>query len=612
MTTHSTTRRITMVERFFYPDSAPGALLTRGLAGHLAAAGHAVRVLAAQPSYRSVGQVGEAPRSETLDGAQVRRVPAIRERGPRWRQLLNYCAFPVQVGGRLLASRDDDAVVCNTVPPVVLPAIVALASRLRGQSFVYQCMDLHPEIGRLTGEFANPLVFRALRWIDTCSMRSAAAVVVLSEDMRRAVLARDPSLERNTVVINNFSPRADEAGMAPLPPAPDGVVRVVFTGNLGRFQGLETIVGAMAHLGPQDRVQLVLMGDGRARQQIAEQVADLSLPPGSEVTLLPHGSPGEARALMRSAHVGVVSLIPDLVRYAYPSKTATYAEQGLPMLVVCEGDSELAEMIRSEGLGWHAEPGDAAGVAAALRKASMDVATGRWQERSDRVAAYARDTFAPEAVMPRWVALVASLPPRDPLPLRARTLKRTVDIIGASVGLVLGAPVMAAGVAAATMETRRWGLFSQTRVGRYGAPFTVHKIRTMHPSDDERTVTVAGDPRITRSGVLMRRMKIDELPQLWDVLRGRMSLVGPRPDVPGWADKLTGEDRVLWHLRPGITCPASLTFRDEETILAKQADAEAYNREVIWPEKVRMNREYQRDWSLRMDLGCLLRTLLPG
>ena len=91
-----------------------------------------------------------------------------------------------------------------------------------------------------------------------------------------------------------------------------------------------------------------------------------------------------------------------------------------------------------------------------------------------------------------------------------------------------------------------------------------------------------------------------------------MSLVGPRPDVPGWADMLTGEDRVLWHLRPGITCPASLTFRDEETILSKQSDADAYNREVIWPEKVRMNREYQRDWGLRVDLGCLLRTLLPG
>ena len=111
------------------------------------------------------------------------------------------------------------------------------------------------------------------------------------------------------------------------------------------------------------------------------------------------------------------------------------------------------------------------------------------------------------------------------------------------------------------------------------------KIRTMN-SVGGTTVTTANDTRITRSGALMRRLKIDELPQLINVLRGEMSLVGPRPDVPGFADLLIGDDRVVLTVRPGITGPAAIEYRHEEEILARVADPEGYNRDVIWPDKV--------------------------
>lgn len=123
-------------------------------------------------------------------------------------------------------------------------------------------------------------------------------------------------------------------------------------------------------------------------------------------------------------------------------------------------------------------------------------------------------------------------------------------------------------------------------------------------------VTTDKDPRITRLGRFFRKTKIDELPQLINVFLGQMSFVGPRPDVPGFADKLTGDDRIILTVRPGITGPATLKFRDEEKLLAAQSDPERYNREVIYPEKVRLNREYVENYSFWQDIKYIFQTIL--
>ncbi|WP_456457094.1 sugar transferase [Nitratifractor sp.] len=191
--------------------------------------------------------------------------------------------------------------------------------------------------------------------------------------------------------------------------------------------------------------------------------------------------------------------------------------------------------------------------------------------------------------------------------------KRVMDLSLASVGLILFAPVIAAAWIVATLETRKNGFFLQERVGKDGKLFRVIKIRTMREIPGHTSsVTTAADRRITRGGRFFRRYKIDELPQLINVLRGEMSFVGPRPDVPGFADRLKGEDRRLLTLRPGITGPATLKYRNEEEILAKQSDPERFNREVIWPDKVRINLDYMDHWSLKKDLKILWKTLSGG
>lgn len=153
-------------------------------------------------------------------------------------------------------------------------------------------------------------------------------------------------------------------------------------------------------------------------------------------------------------------------------------------------------------------------------------------------------------------------------------------------------------------------IFKQQRVGKDGRLFTMYKFRTMVPHHSGSSVSVAGEDRITPLGKTLRRYKLDELPELWNILIGDMSFVGPRPDVPGYADCLEGEDREILNLRPGITGPASLKYRDEEELLAKVEDPIAYNNEVIYPDKVRLNRYYYQHYSFVMDLRMIFATVL--
>lgn len=189
-------------------------------------------------------------------------------------------------------------------------------------------------------------------------------------------------------------------------------------------------------------------------------------------------------------------------------------------------------------------------------------------------------------------------------------VKRAFDVVLSVTGVVATLPITIPAVIAATIDTRRPGLFIQQRVGRNGTTFPLLKVRTMRPHRDITTsVTTADDPRITRLGALLRRFRIDELPQLANVAAGHMSFVGPRPDVPGFADRLQGDDRIILTVRPGITGPATLKYHNEAEILAGVDDPEAYNRDVIFPDKVAINRAYVEEYTFGKDLGYLGQTL---
>ena len=208
-------------------------------------------------------------------------------------------------------------------------------------------------------------------------------------------------------------------------------------------------------------------------------------------------------------------------------------------------------------------------------------------------------------------------------------LKYLFDRIVAFLGLIFLSPVML--VTAILVKVKMPGgpvIFVQKRVGLHGELFNCHKFRTMTVEHHGACVSVAGDSRITPLGAILRRYKIDELPGLWDVLIGKMSFVGPRPDVPGYADLLEGEDRVVLKMRPGITGPATLKYRDEDEMIAAfvekakndknpefaamdpQEIANWYNDNVIYPDKVRLNCYYYKNYSFIKDIQMIFATVL--
>lgn len=187
--------------------------------------------------------------------------------------------------------------------------------------------------------------------------------------------------------------------------------------------------------------------------------------------------------------------------------------------------------------------------------------------------------------------------------------KRLFDLLAAAVGLVLLAPLLLGAALWVKLDSPGPVLFRQTRVGRFGVPFTIHKFRTMRV-EPGAAITVGADPRITRSGHLLRQTKLDELPQLWDVLRGAMSLVGPRPELPRYVELYPADLRAqVLAVRPGITDPASLAFSHEAELLAAAADPEREYREVILPAKLRLSADYAARASLATDLRLILATL---
>lgn len=191
------------------------------------------------------------------------------------------------------------------------------------------------------------------------------------------------------------------------------------------------------------------------------------------------------------------------------------------------------------------------------------------------------------------------------------TFKSIFDRLAALCGLLVLWPVLA--VVALLIRVKMPGgpvIFRQKRVGRDGRLFTMYKFRSMTVGHGGSSVSVAGESRITPLGAKLRRYKLDELPELWNVLIGDMSFVGPRPDVPGYADQLSGDDREVLRLRPGITGPASLKYRDEEEMLARQEDPQKYNDEVIFPDKVRINRYYLHNYSFVKDIQMIFCTVL--
>ena len=190
-----------------------------------------------------------------------------------------------------------------------------------------------------------------------------------------------------------------------------------------------------------------------------------------------------------------------------------------------------------------------------------------------------------------------------------KTIKRIFDLLFSFFGLIIISPVFLLVTILIFFIDGAPVFFIQKRIGLMGKEFNLIKFRTMIINDQKTNVTVYSDKRITRLGRILRNKKIDELPSLLNVLFGQMSLVGPRPDVKGFSDKLYGSNRIILSVKPGITGPATIKYRNEEQILNKVKNPVKYNQNIIFPDKVRINVDYIKNWSIFLDLRIIIRTV---
>jgi len=187
--------------------------------------------------------------------------------------------------------------------------------------------------------------------------------------------------------------------------------------------------------------------------------------------------------------------------------------------------------------------------------------------------------------------------------------KRWFDVLLSLFALIVSSPLLLFTAIFIKLSMPGPVLFKQVRIGRYAKPFTIYKFRSMRLNNSTVSVTLSNDSRITPFGQFLRKSKLDELPQLLNILGGEMSIVGPRPDVPGYYDTLTGDDQVIWHLRPGLTGLDSMCYPNEQAILDHEADPEKFYDEKLWRDKVRLNKWYAEKHHLWMDVKIVFNTI---
>lgn len=394
--------RVSIVHRHFWPEALTYALMLRDISAALRADGHEVTVISVKSEHSSA----EQDRTQ-MPGVRVLRIPLLAERRDTWgRRLLNTGWYLVSMTVLLACQRGIDVIVVATTPPVLPAWLVAVVSRIKGARFVYHYQDLHPESLATVGAIRNARAVRLLRSMDDWSSRRAARRVVLSRDMGEALVARSGRAALDYHVINNFDPTEDavQGGEGGAVRLPGTGLRLLFAGNLGLFQGLEQLVRAMTRIGEQTRFSLVFVGDGALKDKLKRDAGALL---DRTIYFLDRCSPNRAKAFMQAADYGVVSLSPNVIRYAYPSKVMSYLSAGLPLLAVVEDDSELAQLVREERIGVSCAPDDIEALSQML--VGLPGRTTNREACRSRCQAVARERFARRDVLARWQVLVGEM-----------------------------------------------------------------------------------------------------------------------------------------------------------------------------------------------------------
>jgi len=390
--------KLLLIHRYFWPDAPPYGHMLLTMGKRFVRAGHEVEVFSTQPSYLGSDRIEVRPAGETIDGVHVRRIRLFSEvKKQTFRRLLNTAIFLFRVAFQLLL-RKYDVVLFSTMPPVLLGLTVRWALKLRGgrARYVYHCLDIYPELALYSGLIRDGWLYRLLRTMDKATCQEAAAVVVLSEDMKETLLERGLASER-IHVINSFFLNGSPSGSLPAMPArAPGDFIVIFAGNMGRFQSLETVIEAAHLLASEAAIQFWFLGEGLMKDELIRLSGELL---AETVHFIPYQPPPVASQILRLSDLSLVALNRGIYRCAYPSKTLANLAAGCRLLVMMEAESELVRMVMDNNLGSWCRQNDPDMLAAAIRKEAAQAGT----HDRERLRQYAHRHFGPDTILDSWM-----------------------------------------------------------------------------------------------------------------------------------------------------------------------------------------------------------------
>jgi colanic acid biosynthesis glycosyl transferase WcaI len=394
--------KILIVHRYYWPDKTPCAGFMHAIAAHLASDGHSVDAVTSQPSYAKDFKRDRRSRSENVSGVNIKRLSLPRETARPLIRIINALYLGMAVIMRSLYRRYD-VIIATTIPPVLGGFSSGLAAKLIRARFIYFCMDLHPEVGRISGDFAKPALFHALQVLDDWTCRQAQPVLVHSADMRNTLRQRARGAEYRIELMNNFALPTDHYSKGEVDwqlNKKNIRLRLIYAGNMGRFQGLEIFLDAMGRIARRKDIELIMMGEGVAKPSLIAKQNKTN----ANVRFFDYQPVETVKTVIQTADIGVVALISGMYRYAYPGKTMAYLEQGRPILAAVETESELAKTMLAEGYGFSVPIGDAEALAELLVRLADDLS---WKESMNRsaLAAFERHFSAP-VVLAKWSQLV--------------------------------------------------------------------------------------------------------------------------------------------------------------------------------------------------------------
>ncbi|MFC9335673.1 sugar transferase [Arthrobacter sp. NPDC057009] len=550
-------RRILLITQWFDPEPTFKGLL---FAQELTKQGHDVRVLTGFPNYPG-GKLYDGYRirpfqRELIDGISVLRVPLYPSHNSSGLdRALNYLSFAFSASvAVILMQRPDVAYVYHPPATVGVPAIVLKLAK--GVPYVYDVQDLWPDTLAATGMIRNPRVLRLIGTMMNRVYRSASRLVVLSEGFRNTIVARSIPAAKVHVVPNWADEKQIDVTEHRATPGPsdDPKFTVTFAGNMGKAQALTTLLEAAELLKTEEGLRFLLVGGGLELDNLKRLAAERGL---NNVVFVPRMPISEIGQVLSRSQALLVHLREDaLFEITIPSKTQAYLMAGKPILMGVRGDA--AAIVREAQAGICFEPENPSDLADAVR-AIMRLSEHERQEMGASGQRYYREKMS-LGVGAREFAQILEMAAQEKPAVQLR--KRIIDVIGAGAGLlVTGIPM---GIVALLVK-RKLGspvLFKQIRPGKHGEPFEMLKFRTMTDGVDESGQILPDGARLTDFGRLLRSSSLDELPGLWNVLRGDMSLVGPRPLLTRYTPYFTREERARLNVKPGITGWAQVNGRN--------------------------------------------------